>query len=235
VDPASGRECAPAVFDDAGRLLNADDAIGEIVARDGVARFEGYYANEEADAERTRDGWFWSGDLGYRDDAGFFYFAGRPADWLRVDGENFAAAPVERVLARFPDTVSVAVYPVPDPRTGDQVMAAMELVPGAAFDPAAFATFLAGEPDLGTKWAPRFVRIVDHLPVTGTNKMDKRPLRDAGWAPGGLRGMFWREGRPDDGYRPLTPEDADGLRREFERNGRGAFLRPEEETEHHGS
>jgi fatty-acyl-CoA synthase len=235
VDPVSSRECAAAVFDDAGRLVNADDAIGEIVARDGVARFEGYYANDEADAERTRDGWFWSGDLGYRDEAGFFYFAGRPADWLRVDGENFAAAPVERVLARFPASASVAVYPVPDPRTGDQVMAAIELVPGAAFDPAAFAAFLAGEPDLGTKWAPRFVRIVDHLPVTGTNKMDKRPLRDVGWAPRGLVGMFWREGRPEDGYRPLTPEDADGLRREFERNGRGAFLRPEEDTEHDGS
>jgi fatty-acyl-CoA synthase len=234
-DPATGRECAAAVFDAAGRLLNAADAIGEIVARDGVARFEGYYANDEAEAERTRDGWFWSGDLGYRDGDGFFYFAGRPADWLRVDGENFAAAPVERVLGRFPDAVAVAVYAVPDPRTGDQVMAAMELVPGTSFDPAAFSAFLGGEPDLGTKWAPRFVRIVEHLPVTGTNKMDKRPLRDDGWDPPGLTGMFWREGRPDDGYRRLTPEDVATLRQEFEHNGRGAFLRREEETEHHGS
>ena len=88
-----------------------------------MARFEGYYANAEADAERTRAGWFWSGDLGYRDDEGFFYFAGRTADWLRVDGENFAAAPVERILARFPGVVTAVVLPVPDPRTGDQVMA----------------------------------------------------------------------------------------------------------------
>ena len=233
-DPATGQECAPAAFDESGRLLNADDAIGEIVASDGVARFEGYYANDEANAQRTRDGWFWSGDLGYRDEDGFFYFAGRPADWLRVDGENFAAAPVERVLARFPGIVSAAVYPVPDPRTGDQVMAALELVPGGTFDAGAFAGFLAGEPDLGTKWAPRFVRIVDHLPVTGTNKMDKRPLRDQGWDPPGPCEVFWREGGLEGGYRPLTPADAAGLREEFERNGRGSFLRREEETRHLG-
>jgi len=233
-DTTTGEECAPAAFDESGRLLNADDAIGEIVARDGVARFEGYYANDEADAQRTRDGWFWSGDLGYRDAEGFFYFAGRPADWLRVDGENFAAAPVERVLGRLPGVVSVAVYPVPDPRTGDQVMAAVELVPGTTFDPAAFAVFLAGEPDLGTKWAPRFIRVVDHLPVTGTNKMDKRPLRDEGWDPPGPGEVFWREGGAESGYRPLTPADVERLRLEFERNGRGSFLRQREGTGYHG-
>ena len=90
-------------------------------------RFEGYYANDEADAVRTRNGWFWSGDLGYRDDQGTFYFAGRGDDWLRVDGENFAAAPVETILGRHPDVAACVVFAVPDPRTGDQVMAALEL------------------------------------------------------------------------------------------------------------
>ncbi len=53
------------------------EAIGEIVGRNVVDRFEGYYRNPEAEAERTRNGWYWSGDLGYRDDANVFYFAGR--------------------------------------------------------------------------------------------------------------------------------------------------------------
>ena len=229
VDPVSGELCAPAHFDAAGRLCNAHEAIGELVARDGVARFEGYYANDEADAARTRHGWFWSGDLGYRDEEGFFYFAGRPADWLRVDGENFAAAPVERVLGRFPGVVAAAVYPVPDARTGDQVMAALELVPGTPFDPGGFAAFLAEEPDLGTKWAPRFVRVVDHLPVTGTNKVDKRPLREVGWSAPGNDELWWRPEGIEAGYRRFTDDDAAGLRREFERNGRGAFLAGEEE------
>ena len=121
-----GDGVSPRRFDGDRRLLNAGDAIGEIVGRDGLSSFEGYYANPEADAERGRDGWYWTGDLGYRDEDGTFFFAGRTADWLRVDGENFAAGPVERVLGRFPGVAAVVVYAVPDPRTGDQVMAALE-------------------------------------------------------------------------------------------------------------
>ncbi len=97
----------------------------------GAAGFEGYYKNPDGDAERVHDGWYWTGDLAYRDEAGFFYFAGRGDDWLRVDSENFAAAPVERIVERHPDVAAVAVYAVPDPRSGDAVMAAVELRPGA--------------------------------------------------------------------------------------------------------
>ncbi|HXQ75916.1 MAG TPA: AMP-binding protein [Acidimicrobiales bacterium] len=227
VDPVSGRECPAARLDAGGRLLNASEAIGEIVSRNGARRFEGYYANAEADAERTRGGWFWSGDLGYRDEAGFFYFAGRPADWLRVDGENFAAAPVERILARFAGVVTACVYPVPDPRTGDQVMATLELAPGAPFDPAAFARFLADQEDLGTKWAPRFVRLVEQVPLTGTNKVDKRPLRREAWMTDDP--VWWRPpaGRGADDaapYRLLTAEDVEGLHDELAAHGRTGLL-----------
>ena len=107
-----------------GRLLNADEAIGEIV-NSTRGTFEGYWNNPEANAERMRDGAYWTGDLGYRDDDGYFYFAGRSADWIRVDGENFAGAPVERILSRFAGVVLAAVYAVPDPVVGDQVMAAL--------------------------------------------------------------------------------------------------------------
>jgi fatty-acyl-CoA synthase len=151
VDPDTGLECPRAELDAGGRLLNADVAIGEIVGRNVIDRFEGYYANPEAEAARSRNGWYWSGDLGYRDHDGVFYFAGRAGEWLRVDAENFATAPVERILARFPGAGGAAVYPVPDERTADdQVMAALELEPGAAFDPDAFAEFLAAQPDLGS-------------------------------------------------------------------------------------
>ena len=96
-------------------LLNPAEATGEIVSRGAAARFEGYYKNPAASAEKLRDGDFWTGDLGYRDEDGFFYFAGRTADWLRVDSENFAAAPIERILGRFPGVAVAAVYPVPGP------------------------------------------------------------------------------------------------------------------------
>ena len=139
VDPVTTTECPPARFDISGGLLNGAEAIGEIVNRSGVGGFEGYYGDEEASAQRTRNGWYWTGDLAYRDEEGFFYFAGRGGDWMRVDSENLTAGPIERVLVRYGPAAAVAVYAVPDPRTGDQVMAAVELLPGCQFDPRSFA------------------------------------------------------------------------------------------------
>jgi len=221
LDPVTGEEKPRARYDEHGRLLNAGEAIGELVSRNATARFEGYYNNPAADAERTRNGWYWSGDLGYLDEAGVFWFAGRNADWIRVDGENFAAAPIERILARFAGTGGVAVYAVPDSRTGDQVMAAIELLADATFDPAGFATFLSTQRDLGTKWAPRYVRVVGALPVGATNKIDKRPLRAERWET--TDPLFWRAPRTET-YVPFTAADADNLRAEFDANDRANLL-----------
>jgi fatty-acyl-CoA synthase len=225
VDPVTMTECPRAVFDEQGRLRNAADAIGEIVRRDGVSRFEGYYNNDAANAQRTRNGWYWSGDLAYRDDGGIFYFAGRNADWVRVDGENFAAAPVERIIARHPGVAGVAVYGVPDPVTGDQVMAAIELHTDArgTFDAEAFRAFLGAQPDLGTKWAPRFVRLVAALPVTATDKVNKQPLRAEAWR---TRDPVWFQPARGAPYRRLTGDDVVQLDRELEANGRAALLPP---------
>jgi fatty-acyl-CoA synthase len=224
VDPATGIECPRAEFDEHGGLLNGGVAIGEIVRRDARLVFEGYYKNAEATEERNRNGWYWSGDLGYRDGDGIFYFAGRTADWIRVDGENFAAAPIERIIGRHPDVGTVAVYGVPDPVTGDQVMAAIELRAGRTFDAAEFGRFLAGQADLGTKWTPRFVRIVDAIPVTGADKISKLPLRVAQWnaAPGEV---WWHPVRGG-AYERFTEVDAADLARAFARHGRTALLTP---------
>ncbi|WP_106402183.1 AMP-binding protein [Actinocorallia populi] len=181
VNPQTLEECPRAVFDEHGTLLNADEATGEIVNTRGATVFEGYYNNPEATAKRVRNGWSWSGDLAYRDAEGFWYFAGRDSDWLRVDGENFAAAPVERLLSRFEPFADVAVYAVPDEHVGDQVMAAVVLKPGFDFDPTAFTAFLLDQPDLGTKWSPRYIRLTAELPRTATSKVVKRPLRDEAW------------------------------------------------------
>ncbi len=221
VDTDTGEERPRAVFDAGGRLSNPGEAIGEMVGRAALANFEGYYNNPEAEAERSRNGWYWSGDLGYRDEDGIFYFAGRTGDWLRVDSENFAAAPVERILGRFPGVRGVAVYAVPDSRTGDQVMAAMEMAPEARFEPVAFRSFLAAQPDLGTKWAPRYVRIVDALPVTATDKVDKRPLRSAPWS---TSDPVWHRAGRGDAYTLMTPDDVDSLAHEFEAHGRAHLL-----------
>jgi fatty-acyl-CoA synthase len=171
------QECAVAEFDGSGRLANADAAIGELVSTNGSPNFEGYWENEEADQNKLRNGWYWTGDLAYKDAAGYLWFAGRADDWLRVDGENFAAAPVVRILQRHPDVVMAAVYAIPDPVVGDQVMAAIQLRPGVEFDGKGFGRFLAGQPDLGPKWVPRFVRVGESLPTTATAKILVRQLR----------------------------------------------------------
>ena len=222
VDPATGEECPRAEVDENGSIVGGGDVIGEIVRRDPQLVFEGYYNNDDATSERNRNGWYWSGDLGYRDEDGIFYFAGRSADWIRVDGENFAAAPIERIIERHPAVAAVAVYGVPDPVTGDQVMAALELRPGHDFDPDDFATFLAAQPDLGTKWAPRFVRIVDALPVTGADKVAKLPLRAAAWLPG--RGAVWWRPARDDAYREMDDAARASLAEQFAAHGRTAQL-----------
>jgi fatty-acyl-CoA synthase len=216
VDPDTGRECPVARFDDTGVLVNSEEAVGELVSAGGASGFEGYWHNDEAEVARLRNGWYWTGDLAYRDEAGFFYFAGRSDDWLRVDGENFSAAPVARVLERHRDVVLAAVYAVPDLVAGDQVMAALQLRPGAVFDAPEFASFLAEQGDLGTKWAPRFVRVCPELPITATSKVLVRALRSERW--NCVDPVWWRPGRGDAGsYRRLEASDVDEMEQSVNR------------------
>lgn len=216
----NGHECPVAEFDADGGLVNSGEAIGEICNLTGAAMFEGYYRNPDATAERNIGKVYHSGDLGYRDADGFFYFAGRSGDKIRVDSENFSAGPVERILDRFPGVLVVAVYPVPDPRTGDQVMAAIQLEPGVTFDPAAFSDFCRTQPDMGTKWAPRFVRIMAEMPVTATRKISKPSLRRESWTEPGEVYVWGGANGVDHDYRLLTDDDRATLLAQYEIHGR---------------
>lgn len=220
LDPETGEECPRAVFDDAGRLLNGDEAIGELV-NFGPSGFEGYWRNADADHVRTRDGRYWTGDWFYRDKAGYLYFAARADDKLRVDSENLSVATIEDILARFAPVETAVVYAVPDPVAGDQVMAALQLRAGADFAPDAFDAFLAAQDDLGTKMAPRFVRIADRVPVTATNKVDRVGLRREGFRTTGP--MWWR---PECGaaYRAFTADDRIALLAVYAAHGREGEL-----------
>lgn len=187
-------ECTPAIFDEHGALVNFDEAVGELVNTFGAGGFTGYYNDADATDERMRHGMYWSGDLAYRDADGWIYLAGRTADWMRVDGENLAAGPIERVLQRLPSINHVAVYAVPDDSVGDQVMAAIVPNNGATLTPAQFGDFLAAQPDLSPKAWPRYVRISAALPRTATNKILKRELIAEGPTAGD--GVLWqREAR----------------------------------------
>jgi fatty-acyl-CoA synthase len=95
-----------------------------------------------------------------------------------------------------------AVYGVPDPGVGDRVMVAIQVVPGAAFDPHRFAAFLREQRDLGPKWVPTYVRVVDAFPMTETNKVLKRELARERFDTSDP--LWWRPGR-DLTYVPLDP------------------------------
>ena len=219
-----GTESPRARFDDDGRLTNADRCVGEIVNTLGVGPFEGYYCNDEAMQRTTRGGWYWSGDLGYVDDDGWVFFAGRTTDWLRVDGENFPGAPIEAIVGRHPDVLLVAVYGVPAADSGDEVMAALVLREGARLDGAAFGAWLDDQADLGPKWRPTLVRVCDSLPTTPTNKVLTRTLVHEKFRSDRVgEDLLFRRDRGAREFRPFTAADEDAMRRSFERNGRGAL------------
>ncbi|MCV7288759.1 AMP-binding protein [Mycolicibacterium wolinskyi] len=222
VDPDTLRDCAPAVFDEHGRVLNPDDAVGEIVDKFGTRTFEGYYNNDEANAERIRHGWYWTGDLGYLDADGFIYFAGRRGDWIRVDGENTSALTIERVLRRHPAVIAAGVYAVPDPRSGDQVMAAIEVADPDGFDAGVFAAYLAAQDDLGAKGVPRFLRVSRNLPVTGSNKVLKRELQQQRWHTDDLVYRWVGRGAPV--YRAMDDDEKRSLDEEFAHHGRQRYV-----------
>ncbi|MFV0493685.1 long-chain-fatty-acid--CoA ligase FadD17 [Mycobacterium sp.] len=163
LSPETGEPCPPGV-------------VGELVNTAGPGRFEGYYNDAGAEDERMAGGVYHTGDLAYRDKAGYAYFAGRLGDWMRVDGENLGTAPIERVLLRHRDVAAAAVYPVPDPVVGDRVMAALVMASGVRFDADEFRAFLAGQADLGPKQWPSYVRVSAQLPRTVTFKVLKRQL-----------------------------------------------------------
>ena len=219
-----GTEKPRAEFDEHGRVANAEECVGEIVNTQGVGPFEGYYNNDEATAKTSRFGWYWSGDLGYKDAQGFLYFAGRNADWIRVDGENFPAGPIEDALRKAPGVVIASVYGVPDDQAGDQVMAGLVVADEATFDIDAFAHFLDAQEAIGPKWRPRYVRVLRDPPTTGTNKIVKRTLVHQKFRSDRIAGdaVFVR-GRGEQDYRLFTEVDQAALRASFEKNGRARF------------
>ncbi|MEA3184705.1 MAG: fatty-acyl-CoA synthase, partial [Ilumatobacteraceae bacterium] len=185
--------------------------------------FEGYYNDTDADEDRMRGGMYWSGDLAYCDADGFIYFAGRSIEWLRVDGENFTAAPVERVLSRHAPVALIAVYAVPGVDVGDEVMATIVVHDGSSFDPQRFTGFLVEQGDFGTKWVPRFVRVTRELPQTATNKVQKRVLASEAWLTDDP--VWWLpDRRPPHHYELMSPDDKTSLAEVLRGNGRGHLL-----------
>jgi fatty-acyl-CoA synthase len=223
---ADGRECAPARFDDAGRLLNADEAVGEIVNTSGAFLFEGYYKDEDATAERTRDGWFRTGDLGYADADGFIYFAGRDAN-----GSGSAArtsSPAPRRPARHPDAGTVQRLRRPGLRSRRPGDGCHQSRMRWRASTRRRSPLLDGA-DLPPRWRPTFVRVAAELPTTATNKILKRALRREKFLLDRLADPIWWRPRGAAEFRRFTIEDLATLRDRFTRAGYADRFEDEEE------
>ncbi len=147
---------------------------GEICAR-GPNIMTGYWNAPDATAEAIRDGWFHTGDIGRFDDDGYLYVVDRIKDLVIRGGINVYPRDVEDALLEHPDIVGAGVVGKPDPRMGEEVVAFVQLSPGASLtaeDVVAFA-----RTRLSAAKYPRDVRIVDSLPLTSVFKLDRKALR----------------------------------------------------------
>lgn len=150
--------------------------VGEIITFSAQAML-GYMDMPEETAECLRDGWFWGGDLGYRDEDGYIYLAGRSKDIIIRGGSNVYPSEVETVLAEVPGVKQVAVLGEPDTKWGEVVIAcivATDDYPGEA------AAIEHCKSRLATYKTPIRIEKLDRMPMTGSAKVSKPDLREAG-------------------------------------------------------
>lgn len=159
------------------------DAIGKEVPQGEVGQvlvhspmvMEGYLGQPQATAEAIRDGWYWTGDVGYVDAAGRLFLVDRAKDMVVSGGENIYSVEVERALQVHPDVAMVAVVGTPDERWGEAVTAFVVPVPGASLDGEALRAHCR-ELIAGYK-VPKIVHVRETLPMTPMGKIRKVDLR----------------------------------------------------------
>lgn len=228
-----GKECPPGIVDASGKLTNYDEAVGEICRRVGTdnLRFDGYFDNKGATSQKFRNGMYHSGDLGHvRIVKGkrYLYFNGRTDDWIRKDGENFSAENVLHFAQEIPGVDIAVAYGAPCAVADEHVMVTVQLRKNCAFNPEdAHAWLLRQQKEGGMdpKWMPDYIRIIDHFPVTDTQKIMVRPYKKDYFNIEKNPDMkvFYRE-RGGSTYHPLTMDKFLEIKDGFKKNGREAFL-----------
>jgi long-chain acyl-CoA synthetase len=151
----------------------ADGELGEIVLR-GENILKGYYKNDEATATAFRNGWFHTGDVGYRDADGFFYIVDRKTDMIIRGGENIYPREIDEVLYQHPAIAAAATIGVPDKLYGEEVAAFVVLKEGRAVSEEELIVFCRGR--LADFKCPKTIRFVDEIPKGPTGKLLKREL-----------------------------------------------------------
>ena len=159
----------------------AVDEVGEVVAR-GPNFMLGYWNKPDETAKALRDGWYWTGDLGYLDEEGYLFLVDRAKDMVISGGENVYSIEVEDAIATHPAVLESAVIGVPDDKWGERVHAVVVLREGMSADEDEIREHCRGL-IAGFK-CPRSVDFVAALPRSGAGKVLKRELRSRYWSDG---------------------------------------------------
>ena len=156
---------------------NDDDvpngSLGEIVLR-GENILKGYYKNPEATKNAFRNGWFHTGDVGYRDQDGFYYIVDRKSDMIIRGGENIYPREIDEVLYQHPSVAAAAVVGMPDELYGEEVAAFVVLREGSEVSEEQLIEFCKAR--LADYKCPKTVRLVKDIPKGPTGKLLKREL-----------------------------------------------------------
>src|SRR6478672_13632712 len=176
-----GRTCPGVdlrVVDESGTELETGGR-GELVVR-GANVMRSYWNNPEETKPAFRDGFFRTGDVGYRDANGYFYILDRLKDMIVTGGENVYSGEVEAILYQHPAVREAAVFGIPDPQWGELVVACVVLKPGYSLDADDLIAFCRRS--LANYKIPRRVEFSTvELPKGGSGKIRKRVLRDRFW------------------------------------------------------
>jgi long-chain acyl-CoA synthetase len=162
-----------AIMDDDGSLLPRNQ-VGEIVHR-GPNVMLGYYKDPKATEDARKFGWHHTGDLGLIDDHGEVLFLDRKKDMIKSGGENVASVKIEETLLAHPAVLAAAVVGLPHPQWGEAVSAFVKLKPGASADEGAIIEHCRQH--LGGFQVPKFIKLLDEMPMTATGKLRKVELR----------------------------------------------------------
>ena len=162
------------IVDDAGKPVQVGD-VGEIICQSPLAT-HGYYKNPEATNASFRDGWFYTGDLGYFDEEGYLFVSGRKKDMVKSGGISIYPLEIESVIYNHPDILEAAVIGVPDPQWGEALKAVIVLKPGGKLDTVELLRFCRER--LSAYKVPKSVEFVESLPHTEVGKVNKVQVRE---------------------------------------------------------
>jgi acyl-CoA synthetase (AMP-forming)/AMP-acid ligase II len=166
------------IMDDAGNLLRTRD-VGEIVVR-GALVSDSYFELPEATAEVRTYGWHHTGDVGYRDEAGYIYIVDRKKDMIITGGFNVFCAEVEAAVMELSAVRECAVIGVPDEKWGEAVTAIVGLNDGMKIDQESIIAHCKAR--LGGVKAPKAVHVWVEVPRTPAGKFDKQAIRSRFWS-----------------------------------------------------